>query len=529
MSNIIELSYINSKSSNSSADWVNTFQPIILNTNDSLAFKVGFLDYGNQNQYGVIEIGDDLNLSMTAGFYASTSGYGIDTNVSYDENQTAKYFKLYVARDYSGSTYPLITSTVNFTIAKGVYTPQELSIIINKQLTTLPQSSLGSDADLVNNPTEYFFRSSQIGEAVCEFYQGIYSATNIWRLYVRGRFKNQLNAFKVGDICNCYVEYDPNVNSFECGISEIYIGENDTSYIEISPAQEDPPDQASFQNGYLYKNNTKKHTDITPIRFYDPTNFLNTQYMEFTEASWIGASQIDLQFDFNQSGRFSWEYLHTSLHDKDQNNSTAVAIYGVDGTFFQYQNVFSGIFFTDLQPASFWQGVLGFNLNKLLFTDNITTHNLDKVLSFGDNITGDFIGFDDIYDKTKTAQVITGNLNVLTSQTFNIVGDKLSNIVISPFFIIQLIGLGNPNYATDDKTYQTIAHVGSKEYDNNGSITLFGDGTNFYTNSGEQKIISSLNVRILDGTTKQPTQILGQNNSIFIQINRINPNNLKDF
>jgi hypothetical protein len=528
MSNIIELSYINSKSSNSSADWVNTFQPIILNPNDSLSFKVGFLDYGNQNQYGVIEIAQDLDISMTAGFYASTSGYNINTNIAYDENQTAKYFKLYVARDYSVSSYPLITSTVNFTITKGVYTPQELSILINKQLTTLPQSSLGSNADLINNPTNYFFRSSQSGEAVCEFYQGTYTPTNIWKLYVRDRYKNQISAFKVNDIAYCYVEYDPNENSFECAILSIYIGEGDTSYIEIEP-YENEPDQSSFVNGYLYKNNTKKHTDIIPLRFYDPSNFHDTQYMEFVKPSWIGASQIDLQFDFNQSGRFSWEYLHTSWHDKDGNNSTAVAIYGVDGTFFQYQNVYSGIFFTDLQPASFWQGTLGFDLSKILLTDNTQTHILNKVLYFGENITGDFIGFDDIYDKTKTAQAIEGNINILTSQTFDIIGDKLSNIVISPFFIIQLIGLGNPNYATDDKTYQTIAHIGSKEYDNNGSITLFGDGTNFYTNSGEQKIISSLNVRILDGTTKQPTQILGQNNSIFIQINRINPNNLKDF
>jgi hypothetical protein len=526
MSNIIELSYINSKTSNSSSDWVNTFQPFILNPMDSLSFKVGFLDYGSSNQYGVIEIGEDIPIIMSAGFYASTSGYTIDTNVETDPNALAKNFKLYVARDYSGSTYPLITSTVNFTISKGIYTPQELAIFINKQLTTLPQNSLGSSSDLINNPSKYFFRSNQTGEAVAEFYQGTYEPTNIWKLYLRDRLKEQASAFKVNDIALCYVEFSPEENSFECVIINIVIVEGDDSFIEIEP-YENEPDQSSFVNGYLIKNNQKHVTQVQPIRFYDPENFNDGQYIYYKNAGWIGASQIDLQFDFNNSGRFSWEYLHTSWHDKNKDNAVAVAIYGVEETFLQYQNVYSGIFFTDLQPASFWQGILGFNLDQLLFTDN--NKRLNKIFEFGGNITGDYIGFDDIYNQAETAQAISGDLNVDVSQTFDILGNKLSNILISPYFIIQLIGLGNPNYANDDKSYQTIAHVGSKEYDNNGSISLFGDGSNFYTNSGPQQIISSLNVRILDGNTKNPTTILGQNNSIFIQINRINPNNLKDF
>lgn len=525
MSNIIELSYINSKTSNSTADWINTFQPITLGAYDSLSFKVGFLDYGNENQFGTIEIGEDVNITMECGFYLNTSGYEIDKNIQTDPNANAKNFNLYVAR--YDSTYQLIKSNVNFIIEKGVYTPAELTTLINKQLTTLPTQSIGSDIDLLNNPNKYFFRSNQLGEGVLEFYECINVANDTYKLYLRDRYSSQLAAFNINDICKCYIEFDPNTNSFECVVQNKVIAERDQSYIEIVSTQESPNE--NFKNGYLIKNKINEHTGIKKIYFYDPTKFNSEQYVTIANPGWIGASQIDLEFNKNNNGRFSWEYLHTSCHDPHAGDSPCITIYGIDGTFFQYQNVYSGIFFTQLEPASFWEGILGFDLEKIVFTDNNVTHNLNKFFQFGDNITGDLISYDDIYDKSKTAEAITGPLNVDINQTFNLLANKLQNIQISQYFIIQLIGLGNPNYSMDDKTFQTIAHIGSKEYDNNGNITLFGDGSNFYTNTGMPKILNNLNVRILDGNTKEPTQILGRNNSIFIQINRINPNNIKDF
>lgn len=525
MSNIIELSYINSKTSNSTSDWINTFQPIVLNPYDSLSFKVGFLDYANQNQYGTIEIGEDVDISIECGFYLNTSGYGLDDNIEQDPNANAKNFKLYVARD--PDNYDLIRSNVTFTISKGVYTPQELCVLINKQLTTLPTQSIGSDIDLINNPNKYLFRSNQIGEGVVEFYQCTNIANDTYNLYVLDRFSEQLNAFSIDNIAQCYIEFDPSNNSFECVVQEIHILSGNQSYIQIVSTQESPNE--NFKNGYLIKNKIDEHTGIKKIYFYDPTKFNSEQYVTLKNSGFIGASQIDLEFDHNQNGRFSWEYLHTSLHDSKQNDQTSIIIYGISETFFEYENVYSGVFFTQLQPASFWEGTLGFDLEKIIFTDKPETHNLNKFFQFGENITGDLIAFDDIYNKSKTAQSIEGPLDVLVSQTFDLLANKLQNIQISQYFIIQLIGLGNPNYCDDNQSFQTIAHIGSKEYDNNGSITLFGDGSNFYTNTGTQKIINNLNVRILDGNTKTPTQILGRNNSIFIQINRINPQNIKDF
>jgi hypothetical protein len=243
----------------------------------------------------------------------------------------------------------------------------------------------------------------------------------------------------------------------------------------------------------------------------------------------MGASQIQLEYNYNNNGLFQWTYLHTPFYfgnPAEEGVQLYFMGYGFNNIF-GYENTQTGIFFNKLEPASFWQDLLGFNLDTLIVTDD-ATNNLSAVLKCGTNITGNLVAYDALFAKgTRTLQYADDDkqyqsVQAASSQTVPIVATKTQGVATSSFFLVELGGLSDINMINDTSLFRTICAIGSKEYNTQGVISIYPDGSSFYTNTSNMPVvISSMRVRILDSLTKKPTAILGERNSIFLEL--VNP------
>lgn len=535
MATIIELSYNNATQQNLTSDWTNTFQQqLVINPNDGLVTKLALLDYSSTGEYSNIEIPEDLNISMTAGFYFAVQDPTVyNTNMKPNPDDldfnNVEIGKYYVARD---EDYNLIKSTKQFLLKKGVYDVNELTEQITRNLTTINVDDIGKSIYFDNKANEFFFRSTNLNEMsvnIYEFYDQIQppsgnelGSTKEWIMYCIVKQTNlwELQPFTVGQSVSFIYQFNTKENSFSDGTIIQIDYEAGTMQIKhlldgVEGEENElglPPPQPWGNNYAIVSAN-----NVTPVKFYDPENFNINNYVFLNGRNYMGSSQLALLFNDDNDGKFSFKYMHTPFYNQSQES---ISVFNVLGSTFFYFLAQSGIFLTDLQPRDFWFGLLGFNEN-ILISDNILTHSLNQLFVLGQNITSNLITYDNVFNKEKFTETPASETPYYTTSqdTFKILGLELQSSFVSPYFIIQILGLGNTNLIDDNKTYQTIAQICSKQYDNNGVITTFSDNVPFYYNtSNEPLLISSLRVRILDGVTKQPTLILGNNNNIFIQL-----------
>lgn len=548
MSTIIELSYNNASQKNMTSDWTNTFQQqMMLNPGDGLVSKLCLLDYSSTGQYSNIEIPQDINVSMECGFYyvANNPEY-YNSDLTPEPNHLdfngVEFGKYYVARDYTQQEYPLITSTKNFVLKKGVYDVNELCQEITRTMTTINTPDIGKSIEFDDLAGKYFFRSTYLNEASVN----VYTFTQIiqtseegengreWIQYNVVKPANlwQLQPFNVGDTVSFAFQFDPKVNNFSGTLIQI---DKVAGTFQIKYYTDSINENATFDDNILFDENLvgvvpplpydqyfgimfKPQSALTPVRFYDPESFNDVFYFTINTRSYMGASQCALLYNDNNDGKFSFKYMHTPLYDSDGNE--IVSVLNVAGGTYYYALAQTGIFWTNLEPKELWQDIFGFNLNEMIVSDTLAKYLVPK-FTLSQNITSNLITYDDVFNKAKWTESPEADKTYSTrsDDTFKIVGKEQQTAFVSPYFIVQILGLGVANMLDDTKSYQTIAQICSKQYDNNGVITSFSDGIPFFYNtSPEPLLISSLRVRILDGTTKEPTQILGQNNNIFLQI-----------
>ena len=250
--------------------------------------------------------------------------------------------------------------------------------------------------------------------------------------------------------------------------------------------------------------------------FFDPNDSRITNYM--------GASQFQLEYNANNSSLFQFTYLHTPFYSGAQE---AVDFYFCGYAYnniFTYINTMTGCFFTKLEPASFWEDILGFDLSTIVIQDS-PQKILSSPLQVGVNITGNLVSYDALFDKANAPRMYSADgeaarrVEAVSTQSQAIVAKKSQGISTSSFYIIELGGLSEINMTNDYSFYRTICSFGSKEYSSQGVISIYPDGSSFYTNTGiDPIVVSSLRVRILDNLTKQPSNTLGTKNTIFIEL-----------
>lgn len=536
---IIELSQFNTNAVFSNGDWINTIPPLKIESGGTLNFNSGFLDYATTSEGAVIEIAQDTQITVQAGFYMCVwFPYGKDPDKSifvYDNENVINPFQLYTAR-YSGVSgqvdWTPVFSQRTFTLPKGNYSPFELTNIINDQLVRINVNTFGSGSDYVSNGNSNFLRSTNIGSEVADVQNAepFFNYANI-----KLKNKNQLGTpdnprFRVGDTISLW--------------DNIY-GEN---LYFLNPTQPHLPILESipitgidfnlgiiyFTSGYAFTTNLddkdpiclslivyKTNTHATLFVGQEESAVSTGNYFYMSNTCSMGATQIALEYNYNNNALFQFTYAHTPFYNSSSQET--VAIYGAGRTnAFNSITTQSGLFFTQLDPPEFWQDILGFDLDSVIVDFNASTKSFNQPLVAGRNITANFLGNDSLIDKTSFAtnpmvELQRKDYENESQQTEPIKALKQIGVKSSNFYLIELGGLDTINLENDNQYFRTICAIASKEYTNLGVVSIYATGVPFYTNNGEDFIINNLRVRILDSITKQPTTTLGIKNSVFIE------------
>lgn len=537
---IIELSRFNSLTSFTNSDWINSFQPLTVQPQGQLSFKGGFLDYNTTSEQA-IELLEDVPITIETGFYMTGPANQDLLKVKNPE----KYVPLDIYICRSNGDGSLQKSSRTFTIPAGNYSPDEITEIINFNCVNYNPPIHGDGTFFNNQATRNFFRptTDQFNSVALELIpkdpdSGV--ATLIARnpadlqYFQQGQNVSFIDLGKLtgdttGNILTPYEIETLNMTTGQITTSPpfrrlaSYTMGNPYMYKYVyDPGNEEGGD---IDTGYCYR----FYRQATPSRpfdpdtefFFDPNNDRITNYM--------GCSQFQLEYGYNNNSLFQFSYLHTPFYSGGQE---AIQLYACGyryNNIFAYINTLTGIFFTKLEPASFWQDTLGFDLSKLIVTDS-PTQVLSAPLQVGVNITGNLVTYDALFDKSNAPRMYDADndhekaqvVDAVSTQSQAIVAGKPQQVNSSSFYLIELGGLSDINMVNDTDLFRTICAIGSKEYNSQGIISIYPDGSAFYTNNSPEPLyLSSFRVRILDSITKQPTTTLGSKNSIFVEL--INP------
>jgi hypothetical protein len=110
----------------------------------------------------------------------------------------------------------------------------------------------------------------------------------------------------------------------------------------------------------------------------------------------------------------------------------------------------------------------------------------------------------------------------VTGQSRAIIGETVSINTDGGFFLIEVLSAfrRQGSYIDNRESRPQITAVVSSQYDSNNSITGYSDSGVPFVHHGASYIISDCTVRILNPLTKQPATNLGENNCIWIQVDK---------
>jgi hypothetical protein len=184
-------------------------------------------------------------------------------------------------------------------------------------------------------------------------------------------------------------------------------------------------------------------------------------------------------------------------------------------------STWTGCFFTNLQPVSFWENILGFDLSQCVIP-NANTYSNVPPLTKGVNITSAYVGanlFTSLNPNTLTplpSGVPTDGYYYETTELNPISAVSAPNPVDAGYYLIDIQGLSS-NYLNDNRSFSSILSISSRQNDQYGYITVYDDGSIQFVNTGLPFLLSHIRIRILDPITKQPASLLGSSNTVFLE------------
>lgn len=245
----------------------------------------------------------------------------------------------------------------------------------------------------------------------------------------------------------------------------------------------------------------------------------------------IGANNVVIEYG-KAGGVFQLSQSFTNLVDPNNKPTPATGV-------FAYNNRFSvapqatGIVFTDLQPQDFWQNTLGLYDQMIapIEVDNtglMTIPTLENYMTFGAFVNANMVpGLDR-----------AGITQAEAPRFFNLTGIDNIPILGSPpnsqadksgYYLIEARHAGlNSNYIDNTSNRQAILGVVSKQYIQANAVTGFeGDAAIPYIHRGLPFDMTYVDIRILDGFSKEVDDQLGEKNTVFIKVVKPQPQPFK--
>jgi hypothetical protein len=557
-STIIELSRYTSDDKPSNAEWTNRLvKNVTLDDGDYIMIKQAFIDTRQIDQNSIL-IDNDVN--WTFRFVYWVQGHSINQYTVF-QNFTSQPFTPdglpYILCDARSSTDPIrpilrgkpVVDTFNIFIPKGTYERPAFAEFITRQLQTIGQpqnftytqnyftrSITVPTYDSNNNFTGFRDTTSENpNNFVTSFSKPLFYGE--WIQEGAVPLRKQLMFYK--DINNVYrgAVYHKMTNAFNYGV-----GTADSLVTIVN--------YSSTGSGSINQIN----------------NVYQTSSFNIWDGSVIGASQMSFVYNDNGgNGRFSFQYMHSPLITGGTNGGNEVVGTFVkavdeeqsDTNIISYLNAYSGIMlvdtFTDGDTTAFLNQ-LGFNRSDLIPPDVAT------VFAFNNNCMDDptnFQTFDynNTFLKYTTRNVMTmgevtsdlavtvGNTQIVryqsvycqeveagkTTYTFSdsqtteeLVATEppISSNTNAGHYLIELQNVHNSNYINQDKFYNIKAVIGNYFLSGDSFTQSMGPDSYIYQHKGQPLPLSSIKIRILNPVTKEASEDIGPNSTVYLQVTR---------
>ena len=284
-------------------------------------------------------------------------------------------------------------------------------------------------------------------------------------------------------------------------------------------------------------------------RYLVSTDLANPTILATTETTSItlGASQITLIYD-PEINKFIFQQLHTNITDGGGKSQLRYQNINNTGTEFFLADKHSGIFFTDLQPASLWNDTMGFGANANVvvgldpnktvrsygsddgtgsFVANVNLVNVilsQVTLKEGVNITSNFAGIDSAVRKDGSYYQELAVTNTTSVETFDLLSivaplePFFDSVLQHPYFMVEISGFPSSSIRNLDSDNSSIRAIISKYYStDNFTIQSSAEGSLVYVHRGASFYLNSLHTRILDPNEK-PADSIGDNNTLFLEV-----------
>lgn len=263
-----------------------------------------------------------------------------------------------------------------------------------------------------------------------------------------------------------------------------------------------------------------KATNLSFMRVgSDPRNAQTKQYT-YTIPSYYGSSENVLEYD-DDRGIFTWSYIHMpyfsgnpptisieQIKNTDPNNQEA------NGKFYTITQQ-SGIFFINLEPATFWES-LGFNLEGLIVPvqPNLSINRNDLL----DRITRGFSSLSSLMPLGN--RLISGNQNqpISTTDTLTLDANIIDDTNDTEGYYLVAVSVNNNDFNVTDGNYKNVSAIVGKYNQIKDYINAYSDSSINYIHHGDPFDISNIDIQILNPKTMQPDDNLGENSTVFLEI-----------
>ena len=507
-SQIIECSHIASINPISNAEWSNVLnKPLLLKPGESISVRQSILDLNLSGEYTNIQITEPIEVSLTYGYYYTSDG----KQITY-KNENYDLMELYVARNtVANQGTSLFTNTISFTVPAKNWSANELAQFLSAEISKVPQgiNNISSYNQSLNNLLVPATNNYRID---CKSFTIPSSQFGFNNVQAQFPITPEIIQFYIGQQIKVYWKYgNSKYQSNTVTIESV----TESGQFNFTPVIQSPEDSSVFVFGvYIYL--------VTPINivFYNQSKPTQNPPDAFTcdTARYMGTNQFSIEYNVNGSGKFQITAMHMSPYASDTDSDPCIAFLTTEGLAELFiEDTRSGIFFTGLSPPSFFQDILGFDLESILVKDG-TNGALSSSLIRSKNITSNYVGLDSIIGSTRALATIPANAYFYkTTITNPIIAPITYNSPDCGYLLVEIQAIPS-NYDTDDRTMSGIVQIASSNWDSSGFVTVYADSSVVFVNTANELMsIGSINVRLLDPITKKPATLLGDKSTIFLE------------